>query len=89
MGIKLIGTSQRISMVMKNSQHITMVMSPSTISGLGIWLVAPMAHRGLFTFYKRVSLKPPTRSPCVPTAGAGRPDIGLDGPGRRSAGPGL
>ena len=52
-------------------------------------LVAPMVDTRFFTFYKRVSLKPPTRSPCVPTAGAGRPDIGLDGPGRRSAGPGL
>ena len=42
MGIKLIGNSQRISMVMENSQHITMVMSPSTISGLGIQALMAM-----------------------------------------------
>ena len=42
MGIKLIGNSQRISMVMENSQHITMVMSPSTISGLGIQALMTM-----------------------------------------------
>ena len=49
------------------------------------WLVAPMERQRFFTLYKRVSLKPSTRSPCVPTAGAGRQDIGLDGPGRRTA----
>ena len=42
MGIKLTGNSQRISMVMENSQHITMVMSPSTISGLGIQALMTM-----------------------------------------------
>ena len=43
MGIKLIGNSQRISMVMENShEHITMVMSPSTISGLGIQALMTM-----------------------------------------------
>ena len=50
-------------------------------------LVAPMGGLGFFTFYKRVSLKPPMRSASVPTAGTGQQDIGLDGPGQRFAGP--
>ena len=46
-----------------------------------------LEHTGLFTFRKRVSLQPPTCSAGVPTAGAGRWDIGLDDLGQRSAGP--
>ena len=50
-------------------------------------IVARLVRRGFFTFYKRVSLKPPMRSAIILMAGAGRQDIGLDGPGQRFAGP--
>ena len=42
MGINADGNSQRISMVMENPQHISTVMSPSTISGLGIQALMAM-----------------------------------------------
>ena len=46
---------------------------PFTVSSfLQFRLVAPMGHTRLFTFYKRVSLKPPMTSAIVPMARAGR-----------------